>query len=169
MPDINFVIQAKKDLEAQGQKWETACDAFKITNLAASRAGWKLQEKLSGDRCLDRKVDAIITDGHVFDVLINAGPPSNANIPAMQDLGPVGSLVPKDPFPVDQPGPDPIPPTGDLEVRVSALEVVVSQQSTAILELNRRVTTLEGLAGSIGSLQFDLEGVRLKLVPVSGA
>lgn len=163
---VSDVERAKADLEAQGQKWETSCDAFKITNLVASRMGLKLVEKLSGDRCMDRKVDGIIENGHWFDILRNAGPPLNENIPAWQDQGPVGNLVAKDPFPVDEPGPGPDPNPGDLPARVEALETLTTQQTAAIKQLDERVRALESIAGNISSLRFNLEGVQLKLSPV---
>lgn len=127
--EIEVVRQAKADLEAAGQRWETACDAYKITNLAAQRAGWKVVEKTSGDNCQGRKVDGIITGGRFIDCLIAAGPPLNRNEPSWQDQGPQGALIALDPYPwpdpitpePPDPGPGPQPPS-DLEARVVKLE-----------------------------------------------
>lgn len=130
MAPVDAVAKAKFDLEQAGQTFTTNCDAYKITNLAAQRMGWKVQEKLGGENCQNRKVDGLIVDGMAIDCLQNAGPPINGNIPVWQVQGPQNAIVAKDPYPQDDPAviippkPDPNPPEPetDLEKRVAALE-----------------------------------------------
>lgn len=124
------VEKAKADLEAAGQTWNTGCDAYRITNLVAQRLGLKVVQKTSGDNCEQRKVDGIIENGRLIDILVAAGPPLNRNTPAWQDQGPQAALVAMEPFPwpdpaVPAPGPDPEPVPDDLEARVAALETQV--------------------------------------------
>lgn len=124
MTNLEVVQKAKIDLINTGQTFTTGCDAYRITNLAAQRAGWKVIEKTSGDNCNGRKVDGLIVDGRAIDCLQNAGPPLNGNIPVWQDLGPQAALVALPPVhdPIDDGIDPPIPPSGDLEARVVALE-----------------------------------------------
>lgn len=130
-----IVAKAKADLETAGHEWKTICDAYAITNLAAKRAGWKLVQKTSGDNCQGRKVDGVIPgDGNWYDVLINAGPPLNQNIPAFNLQGPVGNLIGVEPFdwadPTNTPVPSPVPipePSSKLEERVAALEQLMDK------------------------------------------
>ena len=130
-----IIAKAKADLEASGQQWETSCDAYRITNLAAQRtAGWKVVEKTSGDNCQGRKVDGIIANGNLYDVLVGAGPPNNENKPSWQLVGPQNALVALDPYPwpdpANRPDPEPEPepeppPTDDIQRQIEQLTKLV--------------------------------------------
>jgi len=135
---VAIIAKAKNDLEVSGQTFTTDCDAYKITNLAAQRTpGWKVVEKTGGVNCQNRKVDGILADGQLYDVLIGGGPPSNQNTPAWQLIGPQGDLVAKDPYdwpdPVDgNTDPPLVPPTnGDMDLTIlRALEDITLTQAT---------------------------------------
>ena len=153
MAEVDIVRQAKADLEAAGQTWVTSCDAYKITNLAARRAGWKVVQKTSGDNCEGRKVDGLIVDGRVIDCLRSAGPPLNQNEPVWQDLGPQNALVAIDPLPwpdpvKPDPDPDPELPSRDLVQRVERLELQVANQDTRITQLQQQIAGINAATAS---------------------
>ena len=139
-----IIAKAKADLEAQGQQWETSCDAYRITNLAAQRtAGWKVVEKTSGDNCQGRKVDGIIANGNLYDILVGAGPPNNENKPSWQLVGPQNALVALDPYPWPDPAnrPDPVPepePNPDADEVLRKLE----QLTRLVLTMDAKIDAL---------------------------
>lgn len=139
-----IIAKAKADLEASGQQWETSCDAYRITNLAAQRTpGWQVVEKTSGDNCQGRKVDGIIANGNLYDVLVGAGPPNNENKPSWQLVGPQNALVGKDPYPwpdpANRPQPEPEPePNPDADEVLRKLE----QLTRLVLTMDAKIDAL---------------------------
>jgi hypothetical protein len=106
---VQAVQQAKDECLALGIDITGPCGALEITNRAAVRNGWKLVEKTTGENCRQRKTDGLIVDGQFVDCLVNAGGvqingeyvPNSGNVPAWQVMGPQGSLVAVDPFPLE--------------------------------------------------------------------
>jgi len=178
MANVDVIIKAKQDLEAIGQQWNTPCDAYRITNLAAQRAGWKLIQKTSGDNCQGRKVDGLIVEGMAIDCLKSAGPPVNANEPTWQVLGPQNALIALDPMhdPIDDnPNPpDPDNGNGDNDLDMKYIHdqfMLVHQKLDHLVGQNEQI--LNGLVQSNSQLNDrltqivnDLEESLKKLIPI---